>query len=223
MSHVQTTFHLTGKLAGKTIKLGSLPYAFQDGVMVLVAPVDDMAMHARFLERNWQAYPEGHPALQAQEKTDGVSDLSTAAQPDSQPPVQRDLQPNGAGPAAGEPNADGGGGAAGSATGEAGSVSDGNGQPASLTEGGADTGTETGGQGEGAGGQEPGPLLNEKLQRAVFGLDPANDAHWTRDGKPALVAVTELYGATDVTRAQVEEVAPGYTRSVAKKMAAGAA
>ena len=58
--------------------------------------------------------------------------------------------------------------------------------------------------------------LNTKLQKAVLGLDPTDDTHWTKDGKPAMTAVEKLYGSAGITRADVEAVAPGYTRDKAK-------
>ncbi len=58
--------------------------------------------------------------------------------------------------------------------------------------------------------------LNTKLQKAVLGLDPADDTHWTKDGKPAMTAVEKLYGSAGITRADVEAVAPGHTRDKAK-------
>lgn len=183
---IETVFHLTGDLAGQTIRLGSLPYPFENGQLVIRATADEMALHARFLERNWQAYPEGHPALK--EKADGKRDLQEGSQPDGQQPLHGDLQPNGSGPEAGDP-APVGGGSLEAATGEAGSVSNGDGQPAEL---------------------------NTKLQKAVLALDPADDSHWTKDGKPAMTAVEKLYGSAGITRADVEAVAPGHTRDKAK-------
>lgn len=53
---------------------------------------------------------------------------------------------------------------------------------------------------------------NAKLQRALSRLDPKNDEHWTRDGKPSVAAVERLYGSADVRRADIEAAAPGLTR-----------
>lgn len=163
---IQTTFVLTGPLAGRTIRLGSQPYPFENGRLTIQAPAEEVALHARFLERNWQAYPEGHPALKEV--------------PDGQP-VSSDVQPDGGGT-------------------EAGGVPDGDGQPAVLTDP----------------VKEPTVELNTKLQKAVMGLDPADDTHWTKDGKPAMTAVEKLYGSAGITRADVEAVAPGHTREKAK-------
>ena len=167
---IQTTFVLTGALAGRTIRLGSQPYVFENGRLTITAPAEEIALHARFLERNWQAYPEGHPALEGQ--ADGQRDLQEGSQPDGQLPVHGDVQPNGG-------------------------ATDGDGQQA-----------------------QPNPEVNTKLQKAVLGLDPADDTHWTKDGKPAMTAVEKLYGSAAITRADVEAVAPGWTREKAKAAAA---
>ena len=165
---IQTTFVLTGPLAGRTIRLGSQPYPFDNGRLTITAPAEEVALHARFLERNWQAYPEGHSALK--ELPDGPGDLQDGSPLDGQPAVHRDVQPNGEG------------------------------QPAVLTDP----------------VKEPTVELNTKLQKAVLGLDPADDTHWTKDGKPAMTAVEKLYGSAGITRADVEAVAPGHTRDKAK-------
>lgn len=185
MSTVKTTFILTGPLAGQTVNLGSLPYRFAEGRTTIIAPVAEMPLHAQFLERNWQAYPEGHEAL-LKETTDGQRDI----QPNPSG-AQGDLQPEGAGAPSGD----------GSDAGQ------------------GDAGGETGNQAEGLGAQGDGqaPQLNEKLQKAVLGLDPADDSHWTKDGKPAMTAVEKLYGSSGLTRADVDAAAPGFNREKAKE------
>lgn len=186
MSTVKTTFVLTGPLAGQTINLGSLPYRFAEGRTAIIAPVEEMPLHAQFLERNWQAYPEGHEALK--ENPDGQRDI----QQDPAGP-QGDLQPSGEGAA---PGAD---------------------APASEGDAVAQTLPEAGGLEPQGDGQAP--ELNTKLQKAVLSLDPVQDSHWTREGKPAMTAVGQLYGSTGITRAEVEAVAPGWTREKAKENA----
>ena len=194
---IQTTFVLTGAFAGRTIRLGSQSYAFEKGRLTITAPPEEVALHARFLERNWQAYPEGHPALK--EVPDGQRDLQEGPQPDGQQPVHSDVQPNGEGTEAGDAAPVSGGGVEAEA-GQAGGVPDGDGQPAVLTDP----------------AKEPTVELNTKLQKAVLGLDPADDTHWTKDGKPAMTAVEKLYGSAGLIRADVEAVAPGHTREKAK-------
>lgn len=190
---IQTTFVLTGALAGHTIRLGSQPYAFENGRLTITAPAEEVALHARFLERNWQAYPEGHPALK--EVPDGQRDLQEGSQPDGQQPVHGDVQPNGGGTEAGDAAPVSSGGVEAEA-GQAGVVPDGDGQPDVL--------------------KEPSAIVNTRLQRAVMSLDAGDDTHWTRDGKPAMTAVEKLYGSAGITRADVEAAVPGWTREKAK-------
>lgn len=185
MSNIEITFVLTGPLAGKTITLGSLPYRFKEGRLRLTGNEIDIAQHGKFLERNWQAYPEGHEKLK--EVPDGERDIHSPEKQNAEPSVQGDLQPNGEGAGAGEPSNVGAGATEGQA-GAAGSVAEGDGHA---------------------------PELNERLQRAVLSLDPKNDEHWTRDGQPAMSAVEKLYGSTDVTRAHVRAVAPDFDRDAA--------
>ena len=52
------------------------------------------------------------------------------------------------------------------------------------------------------------------LLAAINLLDPTNDDHWTQSGAPAIAAIEEIYG-NDTTRAEVNEVAPGYDRDAA--------
>jgi hypothetical protein len=190
---IQTTFVLTGALAGRTIRLGSQPYPFENGRLTVRAPAEEVALHARFLERNWQAYPEGHPALK--ETADGQRDVQEAAQHDEQPPVHGNVQSNGDWAEAGTA-ADLGNGAVEAEAGDAGSDAAGDGQPQSVA--------------------EPVAEVNTKLQKAVLALDPTDASHWTKDGKPAMTAVEKLYGSTGITRADVEAAAPGHTREKAK-------
>lgn len=190
---IQTTFVLTGPLAGKTVRLGSQPYSFENGRLTIRAPAEQVAMHARFLERNWQAYPEGHPALK--EKSSGQRDLQKGSQPDGQYAVQGSVQPEGGG-AASRGQADVRRGAADAQAGQPGGLPDGDGQPDVL--------------------KEPSAIVNTRLQRAVMSLDAGDDTHWTRDGKPAMTVVEKLYGSAGITRADVDAAVPGWTREKAK-------
>lgn len=180
-SIIQTTFVLTPPLEGQTLRLGD--YGFEQGRCTIKAPADQMALHARFLERNWQAYPEGHDALK--EKPDGQRDLQPEPEGDD-----GNLQPAGEGAAPGTDPA----------------ALEGNAGPEAVHEAG---GLEPEGDGQA-------PELNEKLRKAVMALDPVDNAHWTKDGKPAMTAVEKLYGSSGLTRADVDAAAPGYTRDKAK-------
>ncbi|UUV44783.1 hypothetical protein RCRUDOLPH_16 [Rhodobacter phage RcRudolph] len=70
-------------------------------------------------------------------------------------------------------------------------------------------------QDNGGGEQQPEGAKIETVADALQALDPANDEHWTARGVPSIEAMVKLLGRP-VTRAEVEEVAPDYTRSVAK-------
>lgn len=168
------TFVLTGALEGRTIRLGSQPYSFVEGRLSIDAPANQMKLHARFLARNWQAYPE-------EEVQDGKRNVPSDSQRDGQHAVQGDDEPKtaaGLGPDART-------GSAGTQAGGTGALPDGNGQEARV---------------------------NAKLRRAVMSLDPEDDGHWTFAGLPSMKAVEALYGSAAITRADVEEAAPGYTR-----------
>lgn len=70
--------------------------------------------------------------------------------------------------------------------------------------------------------KDPAPEVNQKLLEAVHALDPENDEHWTKNGSPAMAAVEGFYGSADITRGDIDTVAPGYNREAAleKKIAA---
>lgn len=189
---VKIWFFLTGVLAGKTILLGG-KYQFQDGKMLLQATPEEAALHARSLERNWSVLPEGDPRLNKEEEDNGQRDLSQDPLRDSKQTVQPGSESDGQGAAASEQTANEGTGNAEVDAGQGGLQAGGDGHPAELT-------------------GDPLPEVNEKLKRAVEALNPAEDSHWIADGRPAIAAVAMLYGATDVTRADVEAVAPGFTR-----------
>lgn len=177
-STIRTVFVLTGPFAGRSINLGSAPYRFENGRLAIVATPEEVALHARFLERNWEAYPEGHPKL---EGNNGQRDIPPDAGPQT---VQGDGQPNGEGAEAGK-----------------------------LTLDGAGSNDPAVGSGQAAHGDGSKAELNVKLLKAVRSLDPEDDTHWTKEGKPSIVAVTVAYGSTDVTRSDIDAVAPKYTRS----------
>lgn len=213
---IQTIFFLTGALAGKTIRLGK--FLFTEGQLTLNATPEDTALVARSLERNWQAYPKGHPALETttqEPSEDGKRDLPPGPTgSDGDADVHGGVQPEGAGSEAGG-EAGKGGGHAGPEAGEAAELAQGDGQPAGVTD--AFAAAATGGEPEAKKDDEPKAEVNTKLQKAIKKLDPKDDTHWTAAGLPAMSAVEGFYGAADITRADVEAAAPGYTRAVAAK------
>ena len=52
-----------------------------------------------------------------------------------------------------------------------------------------------------------------EITQALAQLDPANESQWTSDGLPRVEAVVELVGH-DVTRKQITDAAPTFSRSV---------
>lgn len=262
---IQTIFLLTGILAGKTIRLGK--WLFTDGVLTLNATPEETALVARALERNWQAYPKGHPALATvtQEPDDGKRDLPPGPSgTNGESDVSGGVQPNGTGPEAGSEAGDGGG-AAEPEAGQAAELAQGDGQPQGVSdvpaadanpfakaspenpvvaeiEVGDGSKLEVMVVGQEADGspvldadsaaaleaamkpkdapakvEDPKAEVNTKLVKAIHKLDPKDDSHWTGAGLPAMVAVEGFYGSADITRADVEAAAPGYTRATASK------
>ncbi len=53
------------------------------------------------------------------------------------------------------------------------------------------------------------------IRAAIEGLDPKNDAHWTKAGLPEVAAVKEALGA-DVSRAHIDAAAPDAKRPAAE-------
>lgn len=217
---IQVLFFLVGPLAGRTISLGSLHYNFVDGKMKLVATPPDMALHASFLEKNWQAYPEGHPKLE--ELKNGQRNIQESPKSDSGTEIDSGLQPNGAGTEAGEQENNG------TRTvdytpGDTGVFSDGDGHPPSVEFKAEEFLAEKPLVEEEPPASEtppvesePAPEVNQKLLKAVQNLDPLDDSQWNKDGKPAMTAVEKLYGSAGITRADVEGAAPGWNREKAK-------
>lgn len=77
--------------------------------------------------------------------------------------------------------------------------------------GGADGAAQAGEAGAGDATRDGSRAIVEALSK----LAPADDAAWTADGKPKMAALEALLGRTDITRAQVEAAAPGFTRPTA--------
>lgn len=60
-----------------------------------------------------------------------------------------------------------------------------------------------------------------KIKDVLAKLDPANDAHWTNDGLPRLDVISKALGR-DVTREQLNESSPGFSRAAAAEAGAAA-
>lgn len=128
------------------------------------------------------------------EPIDGTGKVPETAAPSGAGPevqVPSGVRPVGSGPAKGAAPVSGQ--SAGDTTGPAGSLSGGDGHQHSGDDGAAE--------------------FSGRLRKAVESLDAENDEHWTADGRPRVDAVEKAYGKAGVTRADVERVAPGLTRS----------
>lgn len=212
--------HLTGVNQDKTVDWP--PFKFVNGVAELVAQREDLEKYAHYAAVSYQAYPEGHPMIKTindqvaadlaaeAEKQDGQRDLQSqgGSDPDGSGAVHGGVQSDGAG--TGAEGAAAGSGDAGAGAGQSGGLPDGNGQQAQLNSEPVAQQTQ-----DTQGPTEPVAQVNEKLRRAVLGLDPSDDSHWIASGKPALAAVEKAYGSTGLTRADVEAVAPGFVRQPA--------
>lgn len=60
------------------------------------------------------------------------------------------------------------------------------------------------------------PLITQALSQ----LDPADNAHWTADGMPRMDVVEKLVGDSSITRKNVTDAAPDFTRDTATELAA---
>jgi len=80
------------------------------------------------------------------------------------------------------------------------------------------TGAVTSTDGDG----HPQGLTNEKLRSAILGVDPEDDRLWTAGGQPTMKAVAGLYGSEGITRADVDDTFPGFTRDMARQLKAAA-
>lgn len=54
--------------------------------------------------------------------------------------------------------------------------------------------------------------MQDKIKEALKGLDVANEGHWTKDGLPNINFLKIVTGITTLSREQVQEVAPNFTR-----------
>lgn len=63
------------------------------------------------------------------------------------------------------------------------------------------------------GNRHPNPRL-DRIRKALGRLDRGKDAHWTGTGLPKVAAVAKLARLADLTRADIDKAAPGFTREV---------
>lgn len=210
-SILTVTFRFVGAYRNFTGWLGEKPnqYAVENGRTTLVGTLPNIEGAGRQLALFYQAFPEGSPELAAKElevygppqggegEGDGSGDLQAGGTvPDGSADVPGPDRHDGGQPSEEAPAAGGN---------------------ADLPEAGE---AERGADGDGSEDvvNDPKPLADDKLVKALAKLDPENDDHWTRDGLPALSAVESLYGSAGVRRADVTAAAPALRRNNAPKL-----
>lgn len=184
---------LVGALEGQTValKVGTKEYSFIDGSMEVTGPSGDIDNLGKYLRRCFQAYPDPSRELDdaraalKEEEGDAAEDQAPEAGPGDEHPGGADDDAGGAGAEPTEQQDADNGGGAG--------------EPEAGEAGAGDADGD---------GQSP---IVEALKR----LDPADDEHWTADGKPKMSAIEALMGRADITRAQVDAAAPGFSRATA--------
>lgn len=84
----------------------------------------------------------------------------------------------------------------------------------------ADNGSGTTGAASGSGSDVPnagsghGNARLDRIKEAVTALDHTNDDHWTGTGLPRVDVISTAVGDPTVSRRDVEQAAPGFTRTV---------
>lgn len=194
MSIITRKLTLVGANRGKTIglKAGDKVYQFTDGSMEVTGPSGDVDNLTKFLNRCYQAFPD--PSRELDEAVAAIHGEADAAEAEQDEPGAGDGDKGGAqddAGGAGQPAPEPGNPAEGGGHAEA--------QPGEAEPGRSDQGD----------GQSP-------IAAALSKLDPADDEHWTADGKPKMTALEAIMGRSDITRAQVDAAVPGFNREKAR-------
>lgn len=185
MSDLRINLELTGARTGSTCVLGK--YQFVKGRTVVSGDGPKVASAVKFLGRIYAAFPVGSRELE-------VVRAKEKAAKGEVPNGDAQTDPAAAGGAAAEvPGGVPPAGASGEAAGDGPQPAAGAANPA-----------------------EHGPVgyrhPDTRLREAILSLDKANDEHWTAEGKPRLDAITKQGGLANVTRRDVERVAPDACR-----------
>ncbi len=194
MSIITRKLTLVGAYEGQTInlKVGTKEYPFTDGSIEITGPDVDVENLSKYLNRCFQAYPD--PSKELDDARAALKEDADAGQAEPDEPAQGDEHPGGA-------DDDEGG---------AGQEPD---QPEDADEVSGGDDPQAGGEGA---GDAPGDGQEGPVAAALRQLDPANDEHWTADGKPKMAAVEAVLGRSDVTRADVDAALPGFNREKAR-------
>lgn len=210
-STVEMKMVLTGPRAGNTENVNG--HVFVNGECTIIGQDEQLVNFIRFMS-TYGAYPEGSQeytdADEAYKKligeSDGISDTKEKKGRGKRKDVSGNVQSSGKGPAKKE--AVGATEDAGAKAGAKEEPSDGSGHE--------HTGNETKPETE---ARAEAPVVNNKLLKAIYSLDPENEDHWVKTGKhvgkPKVSVIEDAYGAAGVTRSDVEEVAPEYDREAA--------
>ncbi len=195
MSIITRKLTLVGAFRGKdvTFKAGGKEYEFKEGSMEVTGPSADVDNLSKFLNRSYQAFPD--PSKELDAAVAAIHGDGDAAETDKDEPGAGDGDKGGA------QDAEGG---AGDTAPEPAGEADGGSTDAEPEPGEAEPGRPAEGD-----GQSP-------IAKALSELDPADDEHWTADGKPKMSALEAILGRADVTRAQVDAAAPGFNRDAAR-------
>lgn len=213
------TLILVGPYAGHTRTLRNI--RFTSGRARIEGTTKSLESYIRYMTRSYQAYVEGSDEHKAaaekweaeygQHKTDGET------QPGAPNPIQRAVQPYG-----------GGTGPGGDEDGRRHDV-DQPGHPGLRPDGSERAGPEAaeGVQGEVATEQEEPepdyrPAAPKNLIEAISQLEWDNPDHWNKDGCPAVAAVAQIAGVTNLTRERVDAAMPeGFNREVQRELMGG--
>lgn len=190
MANTQRVLILTGGRADTDCVLRG--HRFVKGRAAIVGNEGSIGGIVRYMGRVYKAFSEGSPELKFwQEVDNGKREHPKDAIVGSAESFRSDLRPIGKETA--EDNPDTGKSTVDPNSGGEGSVPNGNRH-----------------QNPGNDGQKQQP---NRIQEALNSLDSSNDEHWTADGRPRMDAVEAAYGSSDITRANVDEVAPGFMRN----------
>lgn len=178
-----TKLIVVGALAGQTFKFRQ--FRFVDGQIEIPGDVAQNEGVIKYLGKNCQAFPAGHPRLEA--LNHGKRDIQTTAWSGQDPEVPGAGESNGGKPPE-TPAADLG------------------------TDGDSQTG-DKGIHPEGNGHQNTGlDSIQEKVSAAALKLDHENDEHWNQAGKPMVAVMQQLTGLPALTRKDLDIYLPGLIR-----------
>jgi hypothetical protein len=206
-------FRIFGPNAGQTMAINR--HQFVNGIATMVGAPQNMA-HAMKVFSYHGVFATGTPEYDAaleREQTSGNGDVSEAAELRDAEAVQPDGHEGPDGLGTSDPEADVEPESVRTEAGEAVVESAGDGHP--------DAGVrDFAGAADAVKPTEPAGQHNELITAAVHRLDPDNADHWTQAGLPKLAAIEDALGRAGVTRQDVEDAAPGFTREAALEAAA---